>query len=451
MSEPGLGVRHGLGASIAHLNVEQPLVADVMKIRFYPFVLERAEGFYLFDPDGNRYLDFAAAGSVMNVGYRNPAVVTAIEGAMAGAWATTSAIFAHRSQTELAERLNQLVPGDTKVWFGTSGSEAMDMIGRYFRTASGRPRLISFVGGFHGQAGGAGALSGLPSFDDVPSDWVTKVPFPNPYRCLHGPCDREGCSLACLDPLANALRDLDGDVAGVVVEAVQSDGGDIVPPANALAEIRRLTTEHRVWLGLDEVKTGLGRTGRTFAYEHARIEPDAVAIGKALGGGLPISAVVGKREILDCRTGTCAYTLGASPIPCAAAVATLSEIDRLQLTEHAESLGRRLLGGLAEIAAGSPIVGDVRGLGLIAGAELVEDKRTRVPAGMHAARTAYRCFELGLVLIYTGATGNVLELTPPLTIGAQEVDLALAILEEALEDVAAGRFDDAKLAGYQGW
>jgi 4-aminobutyrate aminotransferase len=444
-------VRRGLGGALEELSRERGILSDLMKIRFYPLVLEAADGFTLFDPDGNRYLDFAAAGAVMNLGYRNGNVLAAIDESLGAEWSTTSAIFAHRSQTDLARRLNQLVEGDTRVWFGTSGSEAMDMIGRYFRTASGRSRLISFVGGFHGQTGGSGALSGLPSFDDLPSAWITKVPFPDPYRCAYGPCGRDGCSLRCLDSLRGALERYSGDVAGVVLEAIQSDGGDVIPPANALAEVRRLTDAHGVWLGLDEIKVGLGRTGRMFAYEHADVTPDAVGLGKALGGGLPISAVIGRSEILDCRTGACAITLGGSPAPCAAALATLGELERLELVPRAATLGRRLLEGLDAIAAQSSIVGDVRGLGLIAGVELVEDKFSRRQATRHAARVVYRCFELGLVLIYTGPKGNVLELTPPLTITEREVDDALATLERALDDVERGRFDDAKIEGYLGW
>ncbi len=446
-----LGVRHGLTRSLEHLALEDAALSKLMKIRFYPFVLSEADGVHLHDADGNVYLDFAAAGSVMNVGYRNPAVAAAAERAMAGAWSTTSAIFAHHTQTELATRLATFVPGGVKVWFGTSGSEAMDLISRYFRIASGRPRLISFAGAFHGQTGGAGAISGMPSFDDLPSGWVTKVPYPYPYRCAHGPCELAGCSLACLEPLEQALVREHGDVAGIVLEPIQSDGGDIVPPANVLPAIRRLADEHGVWLAVDEVKVGLARTGRMFAYEHGGIVPDAVGVGKALGGGFPISAVIGRREILDARVGTCAITLGGAPVPCAAALATLAEIERLDLIERAATMGSHLQDGLAQIARHSPIVGDVRSVGLLAGVELVEDKSSRRPAGRHAARVVYRCFELGLVLIYTGAAGNVLELTPPLTIDASEIDAALAILEQALADVAAGRFDDARLIGYAGW
>jgi 4-aminobutyrate aminotransferase len=446
-----LGVRRGLSRTLAQLAREERHLAEIMKIRFHPFVLDRADGCLVHDVDGNEYLDFVAAGAVMNVGYRNAAVEEAIERALAGPWSTTSAIYAHEAQTALAERLSALIPVDTKTWFGTSGSEAMDTIGRYFRTASGKPRLLSFVGAFHGQTGGSSALSGLPSHEDTPSDYVTRVPFPYPYRCPHGPCDVAGCSLTCLEPVERALDAGASELAGIVLEPIQSDGGDVIPPANVLPELRRLADEHGVWLAVDEVKIGLARTGRMLASDHAGIVPDAVGLGKALGGGLPISAVVARREILDVRVGTCAYTLAGSPAPAAAALATLDEIERGDLAARAAAQGRRLLDGLRELAAHSPIVGDVRGLGLIAGVELVEDRESRSPAPTAAACAVYRCFELGLLLIYTGASGNVLELTPPLMIGDAEVDAALAILERALGDVAAGRFDDAKLAPYRGW
>lgn len=324
-----LGVRNGLERATAHLAREADVLADVMKIRFYPFVLARADGCRLTDIDGNDYLDFCAAGAVLNVGYRNEHVATAVEQALSGPWSTTSAIFAHEAQSELARRLTRLVPGEMKTWFGTSGSEAMDTIARYLRTASGRPRLVAFANGFHGQTGGSGAISGLPAHSDYPSAWVTKVPYPYPYRCAHGPCDPDGCSLACLRPLEQALSSQGTLTAGILLEPIQSDGGDVVPPTNVLPALRRLADEHGAWLAVDEVKVGLGRTGQMLAVDHTGVVPDAVGLGKSLGGGLPISAAVARREILDAGVGTCAITLAGSPAPCAAALAVLDELERL--------------------------------------------------------------------------------------------------------------------------
>jgi 4-aminobutyrate aminotransferase len=446
----GLGVRRGLARTELELAREGRLLADIMKIRFYPFVLARAEAGRLVDVDGNAYLDFIAGGAVMNVGYANDRVRRAVLAAMGGPWSTTSAIFAHADQTALAERLADLVEGDVKVWFGTSGSEAMDTIGRYFRVASGKPRMIAFEGAFHGQTGGSGALSGMSSHADIPSGDVSRVPYPDPYRCAHGPCDRGGCSLRCLVPLRDAARRQADQVAGVVVEPIESDGGDVVPPANVLPALREICDEHGLWLGIDEVKVGLGRTGRMFAHHHAGVRADAVAVGKALAGGLPLSAVIARREILDAATGTCAYTLAGSPMPCAAALATLDELEG-GLIDDAAEVGASLLHQLETELADCGNVGDVRGQGLILGIEIVEDRGSRRPAPRLTAQIVYRCFELGLISIYTGVNHNVIELTPPLDVDEADARLAVSIIRQAIDDVAEGRFDARKLAGYAGW
>lgn len=445
------GCINGVREAERHLNREGQYLADIMKIRFYPMVLDRSDGCVLTDLDGNHYLDCIAGASVMNVGYRNARVVAAVKAAMETEWSTTSAIFPHRGQTVLAERLNSLVPGDTKVWFGTSGSEAMDTIGRYFRTASGKPRLVSFVGSFHGQTGGSGALSGMPSHADIPAEHVTKFAFPYPYRCPHGPCSLEGCSLRCMEPLRVFISTRRDEIAGIVVEAIQADGGDVIPPDNFLPALAEMTQGANIWLGVDEVKTGMARTGKFFAFEHTAIAPDAIGIGKALGGGFPISAVIARREILDANIGTCAYTLAGSPVPTAAALAVLDEIEEANLASAANERGDELLRDLREATAYSQIIGDVRGRGLLIGIEVVADKASRIPSRDHAAAIVYRCFELGLIVIYTGVYGNVIELTPPLTISRKETSAAVAIFEEALRDVEAGRFDRSKLARFAGW
>jgi 4-aminobutyrate aminotransferase len=231
---------------------------------------------------------------------------------------------------------------------------------------------------------------------------------------------------------------------------MQSDGGDIPAPARFLRGLRELCDEHGIWLLFDEVKAGLGRSGRMWAFEHAGVTADAVSLAKPLGGGLPLSAVVGRRELLTVDLYNL-YTLGGTPAPCAAGLATLDAIEEEHLTENAARVGGYLRAGLRELQERHACIGDVRGLGLMTGFELVEDRATKEPAARLAARLVYRCFELGLAVIYTGLLANVIEMTPALTLTGKDVDEALGIFDQALADVSAGRFDDAKLAPYAGW
>lgn len=435
---------------------EQAALGDVLKIRFYPFVAAGARGVRMVDADGKEYLDFTGSAGVAQTGYGHAVVREAITRELESQHTSMLCCFGNERAVELAERLCGLVPGafPKKAWFGTTGSDANDCAARLLPMATGRRRLITFVGGYHGTTSGSAALSGHQAQAAVIGGGnVTKVPYPDPYRCSFGPCNREGCSLRCLEHLERfALGSTSPahDTAAVMIEAIQSDGGEVVPPANVLPALRELCDRHGIWLVFDEVKTGLGRTGRMFAFEHAGVVPDAVTLGKPLGGGLPLSAVVGRAELLDVATYSL-FTLGGSPVPCAAALATLDVIESEGLVENAARMGERLLEGLRETQSRSRLVGDVRGRGLIIGVELVQDRESREPAPVDAHRLVYRCFELGLLAIYAGLAGNVIELTPPLTIGPAEVDEGLAIIERALADVEAGRFDDSKLAPFAGW
>jgi 4-aminobutyrate aminotransferase len=433
---------------------EDRLIADAMKIRFYPFVAAEGQGSRVEDPDGVEYLDFLASGAVMALGYRDPRVRERILGALDSTWSTMETCFAHPLAGELAQRLVDLVPGDDrKVWLGHCGSDAMDCVAQLVPLATGRPGIVSFSGSYHGQTAGSSAISGHPSMDGRPvPDTVTKVPYPDPYRCPAGPCNPSACSLRCLKPVEEAFADGEAaDIGAVVIEAIQSDGGDIVPPDNFLPALRELCDRHGILLVVDEVKTGLGRTGRMFAFEHCGITPDAVALGKALGGGLPLSAVVGRADLLDARAATISYTLGGGPAPCAGAMATLDAIGERGFLDHVTEMGKYLLDGLRGLQRRHPLIGDVRGRGLILGVELVEDRTTRAPATQDAARVVYRCFELGLLTLYCGVASNVIELTPPLTITRQDADEALMLLDQAFTEVASGSFDDAKLARFGGW
>ena len=435
---------------------ETEAIGNVMKIRFYPFVPARAEGVRMEDEDGNVYLDFIASGGVANAGYRHPAVEEAVRGALAANWTTMHCCYPSGRAVDLAERLCSLLPGgfDKKAWFGTTGSDANDCLGKLVPLATGRRRIITFVGAYHGQTTGSAALSGHSAQAKViGAGNVTKVPYPYPYRCPFGPCDPDGCSLRCLrflEEFALGAVSPAEDTAAILLEPVQSDGGDVVPPANFIPALRELCDRYGIWLLFDEVKTGLGRTGAMFGFEHSGVTADAISLGKPIGGGLPLSAVVGRRELLDVPTFNL-YTLGGSPVPCAAGLATLDVIERERLAENAGRMGERLLAGLAGLQERHPLIGDVRGKGLMVGIELVQDRETRAPASREAASLVYRCFELGLLVIYCGLLGNVIELTPPLTVGERDVDEALDLLDRALADVEAGRFDEAKIAPYAGW
>jgi 4-aminobutyrate aminotransferase len=416
------------------------VIGRAMQVRVYPFVPAQAKGTRLWDADGNEYLDWMGIAGVASVGYGHPHVRAAIDAALDGEYAHVFAQYVHEPGVRLAERLVELMPGDfkKKVWFGLSGSDAMDCAAKLLPLRERRPRLISFMGGFAGLTIGSAAISGhAMQAKTIGGGHVAKAPYPYPYRCPWGPCDPEECSLKCLQFLEEQVMGFVSppeDTAAVILEAIQSDNGEVVPPENYLPALRDLCDRHGIWLAFDEVKTGLGRTGRMFAFEHSGIVADAVGLGKPLGGGMPISAVVARAEMLDVDVVT-AFTLGGSPVSCNAALATLEVIETEKLVENAERVGAYLRRGLGELAKKSGLIGDVRGRGLMIGVELVSNQGTRAPAPDAAAQLANRCFEDGLLLVNCGSLGNVLEITPPLTITEEEADRALEIFEGALASV----------------
>ena len=440
----------------ALIEEERQLLGEAYKIRFFPMTVARSSGSSLWDIDGNEYIDAMGGASVAAIGYQNPLVRGAIDRVLDKEWFAVSPCFATEATVALARRLVELVPGSfpQKVWYGLSGSEAMDCVAKLAPVSAGRRRLVSFIGGFAGMTIGASAISGHPAHAaTIGAGHVTKAPYPNPYRCPWGPCEPQQCSLRCLNYLeAELLSSVSpaDDTAAIIIEAIQADNGVVVPPDNYLPALRDLCNKHGIYLVFDEVKTGLGRTGTMFAFEHAGIVPDAVVLGKALGGGLPLSAVVARAEILDVAITT-NTTMGGSPMSCAASLAVLDVIESEGLVEKAQRLGAYLFDGLNSLVASHELVGDVRGKGLELGVEFVLDRATKDPAPFETAQVAYRCFELGLVVGYSGSLGNVLEFSPPLVLTEAEADFLLEIVDRALSDVEGGRFDASKLEGFAGW
>jgi 4-aminobutyrate aminotransferase len=420
-------------------------------LRFFPQAVVGGSGAYLTADDGRRLLDFAASWGAASLGHSHPAVRGAVDRALSDQAGGSYLSSANEACVLLAEKLLSLVPERARgrVWFGHSGSDANETVARMVVAATGRPRILAFDGAYHGGTVGSMAVSGHPAQQGTRADGLTLVPYPNSYAA-DTPQAASEAALAHLDRLFETEIAPD-EIAAFFIEPIQSDGGMLVPPDGFFRAVEERCRRHGILIISDEVKVGLGRSGRFNAFEHSGIEPDIVVFGKGLGGGLPISAVVGPEAIMNHAVAFSLQTVHGNPVCAAAALAVLETIQRERLTENAARTGRALRDGLDALARRHALIGDVRGHGLALGVELVGNRASRAPATRETALTVYRAFQLGLVLYYVGVRSNVLEFTPPLTLTESEAREGIAILDQALTDVAAGRVDDTLLADFSGW
>ena len=413
--------------------------------RPYPFVMERGEGAMVVDVDGNRFLDFAAGIAVCSTGHGHPRVLAAMQDQASRFLHMSSADFYYEPIVALAERIARLTPvgrhaGDARVLFTNSGTESVEAALKLARHHTRRDLVLAFYGAFHGRTYGSLSLTSSKTTQRrgfgpmLPG--ASHVPYANCYRCPFGRTP-DACDLECIDfieefPFKHTMPP--DEVAAIIVEPVQGEGGYVVPPARWFQRLRELCDRHGILMVADEVQSGIGRTGRMFAMEHFGVRPDIVTVAKGIASGMPLGLCIARAEVMDWPPGAHASTFGGNPVSCAAAEATLSLVEG-GLMENARRQGERLMAGLSRLAERHPLIGDVRGLGLMIGFELVTDRSTRLRATQETTRLVQACFERGLLVLACGE--NAVRLCPPLVIDDAQSDAALGILDEAFAAVEA--------------
>jgi 4-aminobutyrate aminotransferase len=407
--------------------------------RDYPFVMAHARGAEAWDVDGNRFLDFMSGIGVASTGHAHPKVVRAIKDA-ADDFLHISSDYWHERMTRLAERINELDPmrEPVQVLICQSGTESVEGALKLARYVTGRPRFIGFLGGFHGRTMGSLAFTSSKVtqqagfFPTMPG--VTHVPYPNTYRPLFVGADQGRAVLDYIEMLFQSNVP-PGEVAAIVVEPIQGEGGYLVPPDSFLPGLRALCDRHGILLIFDEVQCGIGRSGKMFASQHWGVSPDIMTLAKGLASGLPLGLVVARRTHMEkWKRGAHGNTFGGNPLCCAAALATLELVER-EYAANAAVVGEYFIARLRELQQRFACIGDVRGKGLMIGMELVIDRASRAPAKQLCEAVLTRAFHHGLLLLSCGA--STVRFIPPLMINRGHVDEALALLEPALNEALA--------------
>ena len=408
--------------------------------RYTPIVAERAEGAYIYDRDGTRYLDFTCGIGVTNTGHCHPRVVGAIQEQAAKLLHGQVNIVFHPPLLQLAQELRPIVPeGLDSFFFSNSGAEAVEGAVKLARHATGRPNVIVFQGSFHGRTALTMALTTSKTiyrvgYQPLPAG-VFVAPYPYAYRYGWSPEEAEAFCLQEVEFLLKT-QTAPSETAAVLVEPVLGEGGYVVPPPSFLKGLRRICNEHGILLIADEVQSGFGRTGKWFAIEHFAVTPDVITIAKGLASGLPLSGIAARPELMErWMPGSHGGTYGGNAVACAAAVATIRVIREEGLLENAQRTGVWLMDELQELQAESPVIGDVRGLGLMIGVEFTLPDGS--PATELAKAVAQGCLERQLLLLTCGPWNNTVRWIPPLTVTREQVSEALAAFKDALAETVA--------------
>ena len=407
-----------------------------------PVYVSRAEGALIEDVDGNTFIDLAGGIGVMNVGHRAPAVVDAIHRQADRYLHTCFQVVAYESYIKLAEKLNEITPGNfaKRTFFVNSGAEAVENAVKIARFYTKRSAIICFEDAFHGRTTLGMALTSKThpykaGFEPFPGD-IYRIPYAYCYRCSYG-LKYPSCEVACADALESVFKRTVAaeSIAAIIVEPVLGEGGFVTPPSDFLRKLHGICKQHGILLIADEVQTGFGRTGAMFACERYGVEPDILITAKSLGGGLPIASITGRAEIMEAPgPGAVGGTFGGNPLACEAALATIDTMARQDFPGKANALGERFRVRACKWQSQWPQVGEIRGLGGMQAIELVRSSESRVPNDDAAKHIIQYCYERGVLTLNAGSYGNVIRILMPLVITEAQFDEALDVLESALSN-----------------
>lgn len=433
------------------LERDRRTVAGVEKLRFFPLAVVSGKGCWLTEAGGRKLLDLSCTWTANGLGHGHPKIYEAIVKAAENPAGAGGSSAVHPDSVGFAEELLALTPGagERRVYFGHSGTDANEVVLRACKNATGRKRIVTFKLGYHGGFGISMRVSGVHIAAGVePEPGLFLATYPNPFRPHVNAIDPVAASVeASIAEISHELAK--GDVACLMVEPILSDGGLIVPPRGFLGKLSQTCKRHNVLLAVDEVKMGLGRTGILHAFQHDNIIPDIVTFGKIIGAGLPLSAAVAPASIIDAPVASALLTTMGNPICTAVGRQLMRTIVEEDMPKRAREAGNYFTSALCELINDSDVIGDVRGRGLAIGLELVTDRSTNKPDRELTRKVVFRAFELGAVIHYVG--GNVLEITPPLIISRDEINIAVDIIGRAISDALNGLVPDEKIAPFAGW
>ncbi|PAB55545.1 aspartate aminotransferase family protein [Anaeromicrobium sediminis] len=436
---------------------DENVISKASRAPYFPLVMKSGRGAIVEDMDGNKYIDMFSSAAVLNTGHCHPKIIQAINEQIDKFIHFSTDYMYSEPQVQFAEMLTKITPGDfkKKVCFGLSGSDGNDGAIKLARSYTGRTKVISFIGAYHGSTYGAISLSAIslnmrrkigPLLPEI-----YHMPYPDCYRCSFGK-KREYCLMECLEYMKTAFQNYipSEEVAAIIIEPIAGDIGFAIPPQKYMEELYRMCKEKGILFIVDEVQQGFGRTGKWFSIEHFGIVPDVIIMGKSIASGLPLSAIVAREEIVDALNMPAhLFTVQGNPVCAKSAIATIEVINEENLIEHSNVLGEYIKERFNFMKEKYELIGDVRGKGLSIGVELVKDRITKEKDTQAAIKICYRCWQKGVILIFLAE--NILRVQPPLVITREEVKAALNIIEETIQEYIDGKISDQALEIVKGW